>query len=98
MTKKFQDNVLKAISFVPGLVGLSKLNSDSNKPLSDKDLLKGVAFEETKQGFYIRVGAIIDADVKAKIVAKELTSSIRQVAKATEFKIKKVIVYIKGVK
>lgn len=98
MTKKFQDEVLNVVSFVPGLIGLTKWDSENSISLPKKDLIKGISFEETSEGLYIRIGAIIDVDIKAKIIAKELTSSIRQLAKNEDFKIKKVVVYIKGVR
>ena len=98
MINKFRNNILKVISFVPGLVGLSDLKLVTSKPLNQKNIANGISLEETPEGFYIRIGAIVDSYVKAKIVTKEITSAIMAASKNFEYKVKKVIVYIKGVK
>lgn len=99
MTKKFENDVIKAISFVPGLVGLVKMEAGSSSSmLNPKDWHKGLIFDEINNELYIRVGVIVDMDIRAKIIAKEITSAIKQLAKGSKYKIKKVKVYIRGVR
>ena len=99
MTKKLTSEVLKTATFVSGLVGLA--NSDLTKAsteLSKENWDKAILIEETNKGSKISIGIIVDSDVRTKIVAFEIHSSIKALLKKNNIKLDKLNVYVRGVK
>ena len=99
MTQKFKNLLLKKVSFVPGLVGFAPIDfSVKKKTLSEEEFSKSFSFEETSKGLIIRIAIIVDIDIRAKLVIKEINSAVKTICKTNNEKLNKVMIYVMGVK
>ena len=99
MTQKFKNLLLKKVSFVPGLVGFAPIDfATKKKTLSKEEFSKGFSFEETSKGLIIRIAIIVDIDIRAKLVIKEINSAVKTICKTNNEKLNKVMIYVMGVK
>ncbi len=99
MTDKLRKTLLQKISNIPGLVGFSPIDfSLKKRMLPEKDLAKGISFEDTPKGLLIRIAIFIDVDIRAKLVIKEINSSVKTIFKNNTTKFNKISIYVMGVK
>lgn len=99
MTTKIKKILLKKVSFVPGLVGLAPIDfSIKTKTLSEDKLSEGMSFEDTPKGVLIRIAIIIDIDIRAKLVVREINSAVKTICKNNNEQLNKVLIYVMGVK
>ena len=99
MTQKIKNLLLKKVSFVPGLVGFAPIDfSVKKKTLAKEDFSNGFSFEETSKGINIRMAIIVDIDIRAKLVIKEINSAVKTICKTNNVKLDKVMIYVMGVK
>ncbi len=99
MTENLRSDLLKAISFVPGLIDLANIDF-SQRPvaLSGVQQAKGFSVIDTESGKNVYISAIIGTGIRAKVVAKEISSSVKNVFKNHNLKVNKINVYIRGVR
>ncbi len=91
------DLFIKAIITVPGLVALTKPNSESQEHLAEGEMSKGIKVIETPRGIEIKVFIISSINVRAETVSREITSSIRYICKNKNIKLSSVNIFIRGV-
>lgn len=99
MPNKILNSLLKTITFIPGIAGLAAMDlRKSNNSLKETDWSKSVTLTETPKGFEISIALIISKEIQAKIIAKEVESAIRNLAKINKTKLGSLNIYIRGVK
>ncbi len=99
MTKKLTTTLIKKISNVPGLAGLSPIDFARKKRVLSKDeLTKGISAEETPKGLLIRIAIFVNIDIRSKLVVQEINSSVKSIFKTEDIKLSKVLIYVMGVK
>lgn len=99
MPKQLLEALLKSISFIPGINGLAAMDlSKSNTALKEENWEKGIQIAETSKGLEISIALIIDKDINAKIVAKEINQAVKMALKAEGIKLLNLNIYVRGVK
>lgn len=99
MTKKLTNEILKTVTFVSGLVGLANVdvNRTANE-LSKENWENAMEIQETDKGAIITVAIIVDVDVRTKVVAYEISSSVKNLMKKNNEKLSKLNIIVRGVK
>lgn len=99
MPNKILQSLLKTITFIPGIVGLAAMDlKKSNNSLKEADWIKALAVTEAPKGLDVSIALIISKEVQAKIVAREVEQSIRDLAKKHKTKLRTLNIYVRGVK
>ena len=97
--KKITKELLKTITFVPGLIGIANVDlTKSASALPEDKWTNGITAEETSKGLKICIAIIVDADVRTKVVSNELMLSMKTVLKLNRIKMDKINIYIRGVR
>ncbi|MCP4336756.1 MAG: hypothetical protein GY679_02820 [Mycoplasma sp.] len=90
--KDLKNKIIKSVSAVPGLVGLNLDESDSNHNN------EGIQILETSRGYQIQIFIISSINVRAEIVSKEVSSSIKNLASKNNIQIENINIFIREVK
>ena len=100
MTKSFIKDILSIITRVPGLIGIT--NIDPKKLpviLPEEQWENGINIigEDTKE-ILMSIAIIVSTDINAKIIVKEIMSSLKDFLFKNNIKSSNVSIVIKGVK
>lgn len=99
MTKKLTNEILRTVTFVSGLVGLANVDvNKSSSELSKENWNNSIEIVDTEKGHVITVAIIVDADVRTKVVAYEISSSLKNLMKKNNEKLAKVNIIVRGIK
>lgn len=100
MSEKILAAIIELIASIPGIQGIASIDqSKSNQALAEEDWAKGVTVTEgAKGGIDISIALVVKRDVSSKIIAKEIDSAIRIMAKQTKAKVDNINIYVRGVK
>ncbi len=95
---EFKKKIIKLVTAVPGLVGFANPNAKKVELLKDDKMIDGIEIIETIRGFEAVLHLISSTNVRAEMVAKEITSAIKFLCQKDKIKMGKVNIFIRGVK
>lgn len=99
MTKKLTNDILKITTLVSGIAGLTNVDlTKSSSKLAKEKWDQAILIEDTNKGTKISIAIIVDIDVRTKVIAHEVNSSIKDFFKKINIKLDKVNIYIRGIK
>lgn len=99
MPNKILNELLKTITFIPGIVGLAAMDlKKSSNALKESDWHKAIEVSQVPKGFEVSIAIIVSKDIQTKIIAREVESSVKNLAKKNKTKLNNLNIYIRGVK
>ena len=100
MSETLQEELLKMISFIPGVVGLASADlTKSNMSLPEARWANGVDVEMITEGKYsVSIAIIVNKDIKTKIVVSEIESSVSSLFKKNKLRLSDLNIFVRGVK
>ena len=99
MPNKILNQLLKTITFIPGIVGLAAMDlKKSNNALKESDWNKSIEVSQVPKGFEVSIAIIVSKDIQTKMIVREVESSIRDLAKKNKTKLNDLNIYVRGVK
>lgn len=99
MSKELINSIVNSVSFIPGIVGLSKIDLNKKRDaLLEKDWPKSVLISESDKGFDVSIAFIVSREINSKTISKEVHSSISSIFENQAIQLNKINIYIRGVK
>lgn len=92
--------ILKTIILIPGIFALAPIDfAKGNAPLKEEDWYKSLSIEEQDDSsFELSIAIVVWKGISARIVAMELNSSVNNLLKNKGIALKRLNIYVRGIK